>query len=146
MRTQSTFVMLRDLAQKEVDAATTHLGQVQKAYLQAEQQLNALLGYHDDYRQRLNDSMTEGMANTSWQNYQQFILTLEKAIEQHQHQLLNWTSRLNQAMKAWQEKQQRLNAFSTLQQREQTKMLAHENRLEQKRMDEFAQRASMRKT
>ena len=146
MRTQSTFVMLRDLAQKEVDAATTHLGQVQKAYLQAEQQLNALLGYHVDYRQRLNDSMTEGMANTSWQNYQQFILTLEKAIEQHQHQLLNWTSRLNQAMKAWQEKQQRLNAFSTLQQREQTKMLAHENRLEQKRMDEFAQRASMRKT
>ncbi|ANE74082.1 flagellar export protein FliJ [Dickeya solani] len=146
MRTQSTFVMLRDLAQKEVDTATTHLGQVQKAYLQAEQQLNALLGYHDDYRQRLNDSMSEGMANTSWQNYQQFILTLEKAIEQHQHQLLNWSSRLNQAMKAWQEKQQRLNAFSTLQQREQTKMLAHENRLEQKRMDEFAQRASMRKT
>ncbi|MGM3160011.1 flagellar export protein FliJ [Dickeya undicola] len=146
MMTQSTFVMLRDLAQKEVDAATTHLGLVQKAYLQAEQQLNTLLGYHDDYRQRLNDSMTEGMANTSWQNYQQFILTLEKAIEQHQHQLLNWTSRLDQAMKAWQEKQQRLNAFSTLQQREQTKMLAHENRLEQKRMDEFAQRASMRKT
>ncbi|AUQ25994.1 flagellar export protein FliJ [Dickeya zeae] len=146
MSSQSTFVMLRDLAQKEVDAATTHLGQVQKAYSQAEQQLNMLLGYHDDYRQRLSDSMTEGMANTAWQNYQQFILTLEKAIEQHQHQLLNWSSRLDQAMKAWQEKQQRLNAFSTLQQREQTKMLAHENRLEQKRMDEFAQRASMRKT
>ncbi|NKI74831.1 flagella biosynthesis chaperone FliJ [Dickeya sp. CFBP 2040] len=146
MKTQSTFVMLRDLAQKEADAATTHLGHIQKAYLHAEQQLNMLLGYHDDYRQRLNDSMTEGMANTSWQNYQQFILTLEKAIEQHQHQLLNWSSRLNQAIKAWQEKQQRLNAFSTLQQREQTKMLAHENRQEQKRMDEFAQRASMRKT
>ncbi|SLM63753.1 MULTISPECIES: flagellar export protein FliJ [Dickeya] len=146
MRTQSTFIMLRDLAQKEVDTATTQLGQVQKAYLQAEEQLNMLLGYHDDYRQRLNESMTEGMANTAWQNYQQFILTLEKAIEQHRHQLLNWSSRLSQAMKNWQEKQQRLNAFTTLQQREQTKMLAHENRQEQKRMDEFAQRASMRKT
>ncbi|WJV52163.1 flagellar export protein FliJ [Pectobacteriaceae bacterium CE90] len=145
MKNPSSLAMLRELAEKEVEKATSQLGQVQQAYQQAEQQLNMLLNYQDDYRQKLNDSMTDGMANTSWRNYQQFILTLDKAIEQHRQQLLQWTSRLDLVMKTWQEKQQRLNAFETLRDREQSKQLARENRLEQKQMDEFAQRASMRK-
>ncbi len=105
-----------------------------------------LLNYQEDYRGRLQVTMSEGMANTSWQNFQQFIQTLDVAIDQHQKQLQHWNSRLGLAMKAWQEKQKRLNAFETLQEREDIRQLAHENRLDQKRMDEFAQRASLRKT
>ncbi|MDX5630719.1 MULTISPECIES: flagellar export protein FliJ [unclassified Brenneria] len=146
MKNTSPLITLRDLAQKEVEKAVGQLGQVRQAHQQAEQQLNMLLNYQDDYRQKLNTTMSGGMANNSWQNYQQFIQTLDKAIEQHRQQLLQWTSRLDLAMKAWREKQQRLNAFETLQDREATRQVARENRIEQKQMDEFAQRASQRKT
>ncbi|MFT8211239.1 MAG: flagellar export protein FliJ [Symbiopectobacterium sp.] len=146
MKTQSPLVTLRELAQKEVEKAATQLGQVRKAYQQAEQQLKMLLNYQEDYRDRLQATMSAGMANTSWQNFQQFIQTLDVAITQHQKQLQHWNSRLDLAMKTWQEKQIRLNAFETLQEREDVRQLARENRLDQKRMDEFAQRASLRKT
>ncbi|GKW40184.1 flagella biosynthesis chaperone FliJ [Pectobacterium parvum] len=145
MKTQSPLVTLRELAQKDVEKAAGQLGQVRQAHQQAEQQLNMLLNYQDDYRQKLNSTMTSGMANNSWQNYQQFIRTLDGAIEQHRQQLSQWTSRLDLAMKTWQEKQQRLNAFEKLQDRELTRQLAKENKIEQKQMDEFAQRASQRK-
>ncbi|UUE46610.1 flagellar export protein FliJ [Pectobacterium aroidearum] len=145
MKTQSPLVTLRELAQKEVEKAVGQLGQVRQAHQQAEQQLNMLLNYQDDYRQKLNSTMSAGMANNSWQNYQQFIRTLDSAIEQHRQQLSQWTSRLDLAMKTWQEKQQRLNAFEKLQDRELTRQLAKENKIEQKQMDEFAQRASQRK-
>ncbi|CQR23240.1 flagellar biosynthesis chaperone [Yersinia enterocolitica] len=51
---------------------------------------------------------------------------------------------MEQAVKHWQEKQQRLNAFETLQERAETTQRLQENRLDQKLMDEFAQRASQR--
>ncbi|MEC5318490.1 flagellar export protein FliJ [Brenneria populi subsp. brevivirga] len=146
MKNPSPLVMLRELAQKEVEKAVNQLGQVRQAHQHAEQQLDMLLNYQHDYRQKLNTTMSDGMANNSWRNYQQFIQTLDKAIEQHRQQLLQWTSRLDLAMKTWREKQQRLNAFETLQGRETTRQIAKDNRIEQKQMDEFAQRASQRKT
>ncbi|WP_145571246.1 flagellar export protein FliJ [Yersinia bercovieri] len=144
MKSQSPLVTLRDLAQKAVEQATTQLGQVRLSYHNVEQQLTMLLSYQDEYRVRLNDTLSNGMASSSWQNYQQFIQTLEQAIEQHRNQLAQWNVKVEQAVKYWQEKQQRLNAFETLQERAETTQRLHENRLDQKLMDEFAQRASQR--
>ncbi|AHM73430.1 flagellar export protein FliJ [Yersinia hibernica] len=144
MKSQSPLVTLRDLAQKAVEQASTQLGQVRLSYQNAEQQLSMLLSYQDEYRVRLNDTLSNGMASSSWQNYQQFIQTLEQAIEQHRNQLAQWNVKVEQAVQHWQEKQQRLNAFETLQERAETTARLQENRLDQKLMDEFAQRASQR--
>lgn len=80
-----------------------------------------------------------------WINYQQFIQTLEKAITQHRQQLNQWTQKVDIALNSWREKKQRLQAWQTLQERQSTAALLAENRLDQKKMDEFAQRAAMRK-
>lgn len=144
MKSQSPLVTLRDLAQKAVEQASTQLGQVRLSYQNAEQQLSMLLSYQDEYRVRLNDTLSNGMASSSWQNYQQFIQTLEQAIEQHRNQLAQWNVKVEQAVQHWQEKQQRLNAFETLQERAETTARLQENRLDQKLVDEFAQRASQR--
>ncbi|WP_353056543.1 flagellar FliJ family protein [Sporosarcina luteola] len=48
-------------------------------------------------------------------------------------------------MASWREKQQRLNAYQTLISRAADNALRVENRLDQKRMDEYAQRAALRK-
>ncbi|MBP2167157.1 flagellar FliJ protein [Erwinia toletana] len=136
---------LRDLAQKDVEKAAVQLGDVRRAHKQADEQLSMLLNYQDEYRNKLNNDMSGGIASTRWHNYHQFILTLEKAIEQHRNQLAQWNVKLEQALQLWRNKQQRLHAYETLQARAEANELLQENRLDQKRMDEFAQRASLRK-
>ncbi|CAI0918759.1 Flagellar fliJ protein [Serratia liquefaciens] len=144
MKPQSPLITLRDLAQDAVEQATRQLGQVRKAQQAAEQQLSMLLNYQDEYRQKLNNQLSDGMESSNWQNYQQFIGTLEQAIAQHRQQLTQWGEKVDHAMKQWQDKQQRLNAFETLHTRAQSAELQLENKRDQKLMDEFAQRSAQR--
>lgn len=144
MQPSTPLITLRNLAQDAVEQATQQLGQVRKAQQAAEQQLSMLLNYQDEYRQKLNASLSGGMGSASWQNYQQFIGTLEQAISQHQQQLQQWSQKVEQAMRQWQDKQQRLNAFETLQTRALNAEQLRENKRDQKLMDEFAQRRSQR--
>ncbi|HEI8952529.1 TPA: flagella biosynthesis chaperone FliJ [Serratia liquefaciens] len=144
MKPQSPLITLRDLAQDAVEQATRQLGQVRKAQQAAEQQLSMLLNYQDEYRQKLNNQLSGGMESSNWQNYQQFIGTLEQAIAQHRQQLTQWGEKVDHAMKQWQDKQQRLNAFEALHTRAQSAELQLENKRDQKLMDEFAQRSAQR--
>lgn len=145
MESSSPLVTLCSLAQKALDQATSHLGLIRQSHNQAQEQLSMLLNYQNEYRQKLNVTMTGGIAANTWQNYQQFITTLEVAIEQHRQQLLQWNQRLDAAVNQWQDKQQRLNAYQTLQSRASEQRRQQQNRLDQKQTDEFAQRGTHRK-
>ena len=145
MTQSSALTTLKDLAEKAVDDAAIRLGEMRRGCQQAEEQLKMLMDYQNEYRNNLNTDMTQGIGSQRWQNYQQFISTLEKAIEQHRQQLMQWTTKVEQALSAWREKKQRLQAWQTLQDRQTSAALLAESRLDQKKMDEFAQRASMRK-
>lgn len=145
MTQTSALTTLKDLAEKAVDDAAIRLGEMRRGCQQAEEQLKMLMDYQNEYRNNLNTDMTQGIGSQRWQNYQQFISTLEKAIDQHRQQLMQWTTKVEQALNAWREKKQRLQAWQTLQDRQTAAALLAENRLDQKKMDEFAQRASMRK-
>lgn len=136
---------LKDLAQKEVEKAALQLGYVHRIRKQTDDNLSLLLDYQNEYRNKLNCDMSDGIDLSRWHNYQQFITTLGKAIQQHKGQLAQLTVRAEQALQCLQEKQQRLCAWQTLQARAEAKIRQQENRLDQKRMDEFAQRASLRK-
>ena len=128
MAEHGALATLKDLAEKEVEDAARLLGEMRRGCQQAEEQLKMLIDYQNEYR-----------------NNQQFIQTLEKAITQHRQQLNQWTQKVDIALNSWREKKQRLQAWQTLQERQSTAALLAENRLDQKKMDEFAQRAAMRK-
>lgn len=142
----SALTTLKDLAEKEVEDAAVKLGEMRRGCQQAEEQLKMLMDYQHEYRNNLNTDMSQGIGAQRWQNYQQFIQTLEKAIEQHRQQLMQWNEKVSIALNCWREKKQRLQAWQTLQERQNAAALLAENRLDQKKMDEFAQRASQRKT
>lgn len=146
MNNHNSLEILRDKAKEELDQAAIRLGQVRQSQLSAKTQLEQLQQYEKEYRQKLQNGMTQGMASASWYNYQQFIITLETAIEQHRKLLMQWGQRVQQAIQLWQTKQQRLNALSTLHTRYKRIQQTNENRQDQKRMDEFAQQATLRKT
>src|SRR5471030_2736467 len=114
MNNHNSLEILRDKAKEELDQAAIRLGQVRQSQLSAKTQLEQLQQYEKEYRQKLLNGMTQGMASASWYNYQQFIITLETAIEQHRKLLMQWGQRVQQAIQLWQTKQQRLNALSTL--------------------------------
>ena len=145
MKSASAIDTLRDLAEQDLEKAAIHLGDMRRGVRQADEQLTMLLDYQEEYRKKLNSDMSGGIATTRWTNYHQFIQTLEKAIEQHRAQLNHWNKRLEQALTSWRDKQQRLNAYQTLISRAAESALLRENRLDQKRMDEYAQRAALRK-
>ncbi|MCE0489575.1 flagella biosynthesis chaperone FliJ [Pantoea sp. Mb-10] len=145
MKTAKAIDTLRDLAEQDLEQAVIHLGDMRRGVKQADDQLSMLLDYQDEYRNKLNQDMSGGIASNRWTNYHQFIQTLEKAIDQHRQQLQQWNQRLEQALVSWREKHKRLNAYQTLITRAEETALQQENRLDQKRMDEFAQRAAMRK-
>lgn len=145
MAQNSALDTLSELASQEVEKAAIMLGDMRRGFQHAEQQLNMLVNYQDEYRGALNADMSQGIANARWHNYQQFILTLEKAIEQHRQQLMQWHHKVEQALNAWREKKKKLQAWQTLQERKATQALLAENRLDQKQMDEYAQRATLRK-
>ncbi|EPQ0970917.1 flagellar export protein FliJ [Citrobacter farmeri] len=145
MAEHGALATLKDLAEKEVDDAALLLGEMRRGFQQAEEQLTMLLDYQNEYRSNLNNDMSQGIASNRWINYQQFIQTLEKAVEQHHQQLTQWTQKVDVALNSWREKKQRLQAWQTLQDRQNAAALLAENRLDQKKMDEFAQRAAMRK-
>lgn len=145
MTQNSALATLKDLAEKEVDNAALRLGEMRRGCQQAQEQLQMLMNYQDEYQSSLNTSMSQGIGSQRWQNYQQFIQTLEKAIDQHRQQLAQWNYKVDQALSVWREKKQRLQAWQTLSDRQDSAALLAENRLDQKRMDEFAQRATQRK-
>ncbi|WP_413741100.1 flagellar export protein FliJ [Sodalis sp. RH15] len=145
MNSHTALDILREKAKEELDQASIRLGEVRQSQLSAKNQLEQLQQYEKEYRQKLQSGMTKGMASASWYNYQQFINTLETAIEQHRNLLTQWGQRVQQAIQQWQTKQQRLNALSTLNSRYMRIQQSKENRLDQKQMDEFAQQATARK-
>ncbi|TCL02272.1 flagellar export protein FliJ [Sodalis ligni] len=146
MKSNNTLDILCERAKEELDQAAIRLGQVRKSHQTAKKQLEQLQAYEKEYRQKLQSGMAKGMASASWYNYQQFIITLETAIEQHRILLTQWNQHLQQAISQWQDKQQRLNALDTLLKRNSLARQVYENRQDQKRMDEFAQQTLLRKT
>lgn len=144
MRNINGLHTLKGLAEKDVENAALYLGKMRTGCQQAQEQLDMLLNYQHEYRNNLKQTLSEGIASTRWQNYQQFIQTLEKAIEQHRQQLALWCDKVEQAVNFWREKKQRLRSWQTLEERQNHAALLAENRLDQKRTDEFAQRAPLR--
>lgn len=144
MRNINTLHTLKGLAEKELENAAIYLGEMRNNCQNAQEQLDMLINYQHEYRNNLNQTLTQGLASNRWQNYQQFIQTLEKAINQHRQQLTLWHNKVEQALQFWREKKRRLRSWQTLEDRQLSATLLAANRLDQKRMDEFAQRASLR--
>ena len=129
---------------KRGEDAARLLGEMRRGCQQAEEQLKMLIDYQNEYRNNLNSDMSAGMTSNRWINYQQFIRRWKKPLLSIASSN-QWTQKVDIALNSWREKKQRLQAWQTLQERQSTATLLAENRLDQKKMDEFAQRAAMRK-
>ncbi|MBP0619906.1 flagellar export protein FliJ [Cupriavidus consociatus] len=131
---------LADLAQNDTDAAARDLGRLQGLRTQAEQQLNQLTQYRQEYRARMQAVAAEGMTSSRWQDFSRFLDSLDQAIRQQTAALAKAEADLLAGRNRWQQHKRRLNSFDTLIARAEAREDQIAARREQRANDEYAAR------
>ncbi|WP_342119104.1 flagellar export protein FliJ [Pseudoduganella sp. OTU4001] len=131
---------LIDLARRETDDAAKRLGAALKAVADAEEKLNMLIGYRDEYGRRFDASQQQGITPMAYRNFQAFMEKLDTAIKGQQEVVRHSKARGDQEKQAWQEAERKRMSFSTLRDRAHAQELKKEAKRDQKAMDEHATR------
>lgn len=135
---------LIDLATEQRDAAALALGQLRGRLAQSESQFDSLIAYREEYRQRLETAMADGVSMARLNNYQRFLASLDQAIRQQEQAVENSREQVSDGQTHWQDRHRRLKSFDTLATRQQAVADRAETRREQQLNDEAAGR--MRRT
>jgi flagellar FliJ protein len=140
MANPSALETLIELAQRASDDAAKRLGSALKNVEEAEQKLKMLLGYRDDYAQRLDQAQMAGITPFAYANFVAFVGKLDNAINGQQEVLKHakYKSELEKA--AWQESERKRLSYRTLNDRAAAEALKIENKRDQKMMDDHAAR------
>lgn len=123
----------------ERDAAAK-LAKTQQQLMQAEAQLQGLEQYRGDYQQQWQKKGQMGVSGEWLMNYQRFLSQLETAIEQQRNSIRWYQQNVDKARDLWQKAYTRLEGLRKLVQRYQQQAQQQANKIEQKDMDEIAQR------
>ena len=131
---------LIELAQTKTDEASRRLGQLQNAHTSAAAKLEMLLQYRQEYLDQFNGQMKGGLPSAHVRNFQNFIGTLDGAIEQQRALTLQADTRLGHGRSDWQHNKRRLTSFDTLAGRVRQQEIIVTNKKEQRDSDERSAR------
>ena len=144
MANTSALETLIELAQRDSDAAAKRLGAALKAVEEAEQKLNMLLGYRDDYADRLDQAQMAGITPFAYANFVAFVGKLDNAINGQQEVLKHAKYKSELEKTTWQESERKRLSYRTLTERAAAEALKLENKRDQKMMDDHAARTVRR--
>lgn len=142
MANTSALETLIGLAQRESDACARRLGAALKAVDEGEQKLQMLLGYRQDYADRLDQSQMNGITPFAYQNFVAFLGKLEQAINGQREVIKHARYKADMEKKAWQESERKRLSYRTLNERAALEALKIENKRDQKMMDDHAARTA----
>jgi flagellar FliJ protein len=142
MANASALETLIDLAQRESDDRAKRLGVALKAVEDGEQKLQMLMGYRDDYANRLDAAQMAGITPFAYQNFVAFLGKLEQAIDGQREVLKHARAKADMEKKAWQESERKRLSYRTLNERAAAEALALESKRDQKMMDDHAARTA----
>lgn len=145
MASRSALNTLIDLANKESDAAAKRLGAALAVRDEAQQKLDLLLQYRDDYALRCQASLAGGISTTHLQNFHLFMQKLEDAIAGQQKVVADASLRATQARAGWLACEQKKMSFVTLASRAAREDARRELWRDQKQNDEHAARRALHK-
>jgi flagellar FliJ protein len=127
---------LIELASERTDQAARRLADLLKAQLSASGKLALLHQYRDEYLAQLHQRMQAGLPASELRNFQQFVVTLDGAIEQQRALAQQAEARLAQGRSDWQDNKRRLGAFDTLAGRMRSQQALAAGKQEQREGDE----------
>ncbi|WP_163559781.1 flagellar export protein FliJ [Halomonas sp. NO4] len=138
MSATSQLDMLSELARNARDQAGQALAGERQSEQQVNAQLESLTRYRHEYAVRLQQAMRDGIDPASMHNYQQFLASLDAALERARQALEEQRQRVTRRQQQWQQEQQRLSAYDTLSSRREAEQQKQEARREQRFNDEMA--------
>ena len=145
MADTSALQTLVDLAQRESDNRAKRLGVALKAVEEAEQKLQMLLGYRQDYADRLDQAQMNGITPFAYANFVAFLGKLDNAINGQREVIKHAEYKADTERKALQESERKRLSYRTLNERAAAQALAIETRRDQKMTDDFAARTARMK-
>ena len=113
---------------------------MQNAKTSAAEKLDMLVQYRKEYLEQLSGQMRDGMASYYVRNFQNFIGTLDGAIEQQRALTLQADTRLGLGRSDWQNNKRRLTSFDTLADRVRQQEIVASSKKEQRDSDERSAR------
>lgn len=132
--------MLIEMARTARDAAATRSAQARVQVEQARQQLELLRGYARDYDRRSMATLSQGVDPAAQDNLRAFVAKLSRAVEIQQVEVARREDALRAADADLQQMRVRLASLEKLAERQQQDAQAKERRLEQRSLDEMANR------
>lgn len=145
MKKALPFKLLIGLAKEEVDLVTRKLGELNRKNRDIDEKLQLLLQYRQEYQLRFDVSSRNGLYRDEWQNYQNFIVKLDVAIDHQKHLQIEFLRIVDSARIEYQQKHKKLKSFEMLAERHYADESARAARTEQKELDDFASKAYLQK-
>ena len=142
MANTSALETLIELAQRDSDAAAKRLGAALKAVEEAEQKLQMLLGYRQDYADRLDQAQMAGITPFAYANFVAFVGKLDNAINGQREVVKHAQYKSELEKTSWQESERKRLSYRTLTERAAAEALKIENKRDQKMMDDHAARTA----
>ena len=140
MANLSALTTLIELAQRATDDSSKRLGAAIKNEEDCEQKLQMLLGYRDDYAQRLIEQQQAGMSPQAYANFVAFMAKLDQAVNGQRDVLKHARQKSVMEKTAWQACERKRLSYRTLTERAAAETLKIENKRDQKMMDDHAAR------
>lgn len=138
----SALETLIDLAQKDSDAAAKRLGAANKLVEEAEQKLEMLVGYRDEYARKLDAAQVAGITPFAYHNFVAFIGKLDNALNGQREVLKHAQFKAESERKTLQESERKRLSYRTLNERAASEALKVQNKRDQKQMDDHAARGA----
>ena len=138
----SALETLIDLAQKDSDAAARRLGAANKLVEEAEQKLEMLVGYRDEYARKLDAAQVAGITPFAYHNFVAFIGKLDNALDGQRDVLKHARFKAETERKTLQESERKRLSYRTLNERAASEALKVQNKRDQKLMDDHAARGA----
>ena len=135
---QQTLNTLIDLAKEARDKAAQLLASERINSHQIIEQLKLLEAYRREYGEQLQQVAAQGIDLASLQNYQAFLASLDRAVDQARLGLAEQDRKISHCQQNWQQKQKRLSSYDLLQARRNAQEARQEQRREMRRNDEFS--------
>ncbi len=131
---------LLELAAKEAGQQAVHLGAAMRSHQEQADKLTLLIRYRNDYAQRYQQHLNQGVDIRHQQNFREFLIRLDDAIDGQQRLVQQAEQQVNHQQKCWQTAECKRLSFHTLIERRHVERQHAENKQEQRNSDEFAAR------
>jgi flagellar FliJ protein len=140
MKRSKRLQRVSELGVHEEHRAGKALAAAREAQAGAQQMLEQLRGYREEYQQLFEQQRLTGMDPVRYGNFQRFFEQLDRAIAEQRSVLATSEQRVQQQQTLWMKKRQDAEIMSKLTGRLTAEELHADDKREQKQADEFSSR------